>query len=252
MRFQPFDAVHEGSSPRGRGKRWVVGESARRAGLIPAWAGKTREGGSGCPNLVRLIPAWAGKTTRWRLRTRNHRAHPRVGGENSSDRRARSCATGSSPRGRGKRWVVGESARRAGLIPAWAGKTGARMKAHARQQAHPRVGGENSWPEAAPRLSAGSSPRGRGKPSRSSPLPYRRRLIPAWAGKTQRICDALGLAPAHPRVGGENADERNHRLRLSWLIPAWAGKTLRGESSMTTTDGSSPRGRGKPRHDHQR
>ena len=78
------------------------------------------------------------------------------------------------------------------------------MKAHARQQAHPRVGGENSWPEAAPRLSAGSSPRGRGKPSRSSPLPYRRRLIPAWAGKTQRICDALGLAPAHPRVGGEN------------------------------------------------
>ena len=50
-----------GSSPRGRGKLVVVCVRCLRIGLIPAWAGKTKDG--------------AGVTS-------TPRAHPRVGGEN--------------------------------------------------------------------------------------------------------------------------------------------------------------------------
>ena len=54
--------IELGSSPRGRGKRLVVILGCCCVGLIPAWAGKTS---SGCAS------------------SSPHRAHPRVGGENS-------------------------------------------------------------------------------------------------------------------------------------------------------------------------
>ena len=91
-----------GSSPRGRGKLASRTVTAPCAGLIPAWAGKTRVTWGRCPRSA---------------------AHPRVGGENFLGAPGAPAAGGSSPRGRGKRvGCVGElSADR--LIPAWAGKT---------------------------------------------------------------------------------------------------------------------------------
>ena len=50
-------------------------------------------------------------------------AHPRVCGENLCIAGARSPATGSSPRVRGKRLIGTEVDRRRRLIPACAGKT---------------------------------------------------------------------------------------------------------------------------------
>ena len=94
-------------------------------------------------------------------------------------------------------------------------------------------------------LTAGSSPRGRGKPDNAVALVTTNRLIPAWAGKTVATLLIEVLMPAHPRVGGENRTAsrpersaagssprgRGKRTVSVWLpygprlIPAWAGKT---------------------------
>ena len=133
----------------------------------------------------------------------------------------------------------------------------------------------------------GSSPRGRGKHVFEEGQRARRRLIPAWAGKTEDFYSESERRRAHPRVGGENdvsgpteqrcygssprgrgkrARGAGHRSQRR-LIPAWAGKTptspaatrgsrahprVGGENlTMPTAPivsvGSSPRGRGKPR-----
>ena len=94
------------------------------------------------------------------------------------------------------------------------------------QPAHPRAGGENSDFMAVNIVERGSSPRGRGKSDHAKNPRNRARLIPARAGKTVGVCPYCGMWWAHPRAGGENEN----------LPAAGAG-----------WDGSSPRGRGKPR-----
>ena len=254
----------EGSSPRGRGK--PVDQS-------------------GSPSRQGLIPAWAGKTSCIRYQALQSTAHPRVGGENPSCRPSYPRRSGSSPRGRGKRWPGCAESRTSGLIPAWAGKTTDLAISPHKPGAHPRVGGENQLIDEIVRSDQGSSPRGRGK--RDNDVSGRRqtRLIPAWAGKTHEHAATKPCAWAHPRVGGENFQSETmfadgigssprgrgkHRdwcrpLRGCGLIPAWAGKTLgfdashaiaaahprvggeneRGRSQLSTQSGSSPRGRGK-------
>ena len=154
---------------------------------------------------------------------------------------------GSSPRVRGKLRRVASSIAARGLIPACAGKTGARILAHPACQAHPRVCGENGV-RASFRLPwVGSSPRVRGK--RFVGVPNRRLegLIPACAGKTRADLWRRRNNPAHPRVCGENesacagavidagSSPRVRGKRVGYfagfgvdgLIPACAGKTTR-------------------------
>ena len=116
-------------------------------------------------------------------------------------------------------------------------------------------------------------------------LQGRRRLIPAWAGKTAFVGSARFALWAHPRVGGENLvpvlvclgvwgssprgrgkrGEAGYECEPGRLIPAWAGKTtacviqftkhrahprVGGENGVVVLawawrGGSSPRGRGK-------
>ena len=194
---------------------------------------------------------------------------------------------GSSPRGRGKlsphrRWRACR-----GLIPAWAGKTDSLGLIDRADPAHPRVGGENRSGSGWLIIGPGSSPRGRGKQSCRCVPWVLSRLIPAWAGKTASLPVSESNRAAHPRVGGENADQgltstlkngssprgrgkpvsptRNRVNR--GLIPAWAGKTcafshstpsmrahprVGGENPESPSNslldpGSSPRGRGKRR-----
>ena len=276
--------LRRGSSPRGRGKPLEVQD----AGGVP-----------------RLIPAWAGKTPRAGFRVSRRRAHPRVGGENLEYADDEVCDRGSSPRGRGKLSMQSSYTPHTRLIPAWAGKTSTPTSKPLARRAHPRVGGENRtrqgayWlDEAHPRvggenvlaapmivLTWGSSPRGRGKPSRCPSSQTPRRLIPAWAGKTVPPVTLPGYQGAHPRVGGENANRDNkYQLQkgssprgrgklvpcagipgVAGLIPAWAGKTFGEATEMhaswahprvggenetrhayyESVTGSSPRGRGK-------
>ena len=168
-----------------------------------------------------------------------------MGGENTDPDKQVTPETGSSPRGRGKprrRCPLGNAD---GLIPAWAGKTICRSRPRRRGRAHPRVGGENYERIGDDASAGGSSPRGRGKPDQD-PEPVRDPgLIPAWAGKTTTLLGTEAASRAHPRVGGENAEDRQAALKKMgssprgrgkqtcsvshhgvWgLIPAWAGKT---------------------------
>ena len=254
-----------GASPRGRGKRPRSVRPGASAGLIPAWAGKTRSaptssapttahprvggenpGSSGTPRhwsgssprgrgklhvaavvglRVRLIPAWAGKTPSLPSSALPTRAHPRVGGENPTSPRHALMARGSSPRGRGKRHRHVCRRIQNRLIPAWAGKTNSRPRRYLRCAAHPRVGGENCLTGALNQTPTGSSPRGRGKRVPRLRVPQALRLIPAWAGKTTSISSVSQRRWAHPRVGGENQIT---------------------ERACHGDRGSSPRGRGKP------
>ena len=152
-----------GSSPRGRGKRDRL---------------RSRVCG------VRLIPAWAGKTHQVLPRPHLLPAHPRVGGENNDTSGLSQSATGSSPRGRGKRGEVTPRGFFQRLIPAWAGKTLPGGFEVGGQRAHPRVGGENPALHDTRRRPHGSSPRGRGKQQFGGEHLGAFRLIPAWAGKT--------------------------------------------------------------------
>ena len=274
-----------GSSPRGRGKRLGQEEVAGVEGLIPAWAGKTggvevlprgvgahpRVGGENASLTMMcaivggssprgrgkqveallvqvlhgLIPAWAGKTSRSRRASGPRWAHPRVGGENDSCVNGRVGLAGSSPRGRGKPARTRGAPSTGGLIPAWAGKTRRREGLVRWARAHPRVGGENTYNLPNYTGDLGSSPRGRGKLFISAFDLQTLGLIPAWAGKTERLEQCATTITAHPRVGGENptrqpsprppegSSPRGRGKREGTgaapspggLIPAWAGKT---------------------------
>ena len=91
-----------GSPPRVRGKRRGAGAAHSRLGITPACAGKT---------------------TRRKLVAIPEGDHPRVCGENESEREAGFRFKGSPPRVRGKpvRRIHRESAK--GITPACAGKT---------------------------------------------------------------------------------------------------------------------------------
>ena len=240
---------------------------------------------------VRLIPAWAGKTSAtWFLRLRSP-AHPRMGGENAEPDGLVDPDAGSSPRGRGKQGHCLHEVVVGGLIPARAGKTIAVSASVAVAGAHPRAGGENPSSPMTPGAMPGSSPRGREKRSLIERLLQLRRLIPARAGKTKIAVSSPFNHEAHPRAGGENDDLEARKpgvygssprgrgkqrppanyLTAGGLIPARAGKTgmsvsrkntarahpraggenVRVRRSILSTQGSSPRGRGKRGPDHR-
>ena len=237
-------ACPAGLSPRGRGKHRFRVVHPFVGGSIPAWAGETVSGlAPPCPSsvyprvgggnivgtpgwwgsyglsprgrgkqskvstgilLIRSIPAWAGETPVDSLSVRRWMVYPRVGGGNPPAALQRRPAGGLSPRGRGKRRRPALTALGRRSIPAWAGETGAPMTPRPNPAVYPRVGGGNAWPMAAAYISAGLSPRGRGKPIDGFYEPGRRGSIPAWAGETPLPGHAYYPWGVYPRVGGGN------------------------------------------------
>ena len=215
-----------GSSPLTRGKRARVGDQGSDDRLIPAHAGKTARvslshyacpahprsrgentrygsvppGPTGSSPLTRgkrpprdadpggpgLIPAHAGKTPSVRTAQYSPPAHPRSRGENARSSRMFVRRRGSSPLTRGKPQGDRAVARRAGLIPAHAGKTLLRGHRDRRRTAHPRSRGENAKSDPHRLVEPGSSPLTRGKPRAPVGQALTARLIPAHAGKTLR------------------------------------------------------------------
>ncbi len=323
---QRFDSAL-GSSPRMRGKQSVCKDGDKATGLIPAHAGKTwkqfrcmresrahpracgendalsrfRGDVSGSSPRMRgkhsqrgiertdnrLIPAHAGKTRGEAGRSGKAPAHPRACGENRHRTKTVTPMLGSSPRMRGKHRAITEHTHKAGLIPAHAGKTTLFAPVKGSEEAHPRACGENSSASSVWLGQWGSSPRMRGKLTRTSWRRISSGLIPAHAGKTGERRHMRFVGRAHPRACGENIapalDDitvagssprmrgKRHRVAFtpyaSRLIPAHAGKTTRqlwehsqvrahpracGENQAVFENyvmpaGSSPRMRGKPR-----
>ena len=193
-----------GSSPLTRGKPVTGIEIDTTEGLIPAHAGKT--------STICAIAFWKA-------------AHPRSRGENFMCSAGLPRMNGSSPLTRGKHRPYWTPARRKGLIPAHAGKTGRGARAGGGHWAHPRSRGENAVGGCPARAAAGSSPLTRGKRpgTRSACGPIW--LIPAHAGKTDSVPRRANRARAHPRSRGENGELVGVLGLDRWLIPAHAGKT---------------------------
>ena len=121
--FRPATGRPLGSPPRGRGKEFSQYRVSSFAGITPAWAGKSRE--------------WPRGLTR-------AQDHPRVGGEKIVLRIKVEVIEGSPPRGRGKVDFLAEDPARAGITPAWAGKSLVRVQYNQATKDHPRVGGEKT------------------------------------------------------------------------------------------------------------
>ena len=237
-------ANKEGSSPRMRGAHYLPRESAFATGIIPAYAGSTawsslaaargmdhprvcgehrrRFGGSICqagssPRMrgapwrglrdhgaAGIIPAYAGSTTSPRCRCGKSGDHPRVCGEHSSPLNVCVLLTGSSPRMRGAPQPPNRRIRPRGIIPAYAGSTVSEVPARGARRDHPRVCGEHSVHSTYSRAWPGSSPRMRGAQKGKDPNRCRGRIIPAYAGSTQRASWDMTLCQDHPRVCGEH------------------------------------------------
>ena len=155
---------------------------------------------------------------------------PARAGKTDSASHGKALICGSSPRGRGKRRNRQIQEHPVRLIPARAGKTSPSAHRSSSSPAHPRAGGENNGRTWIHGRHGGSSPRGRGKLDGLGDHTLDRGLIPARAGKTVPVSISGQRPWAHPRAGGENV-----------LVCAL----------NRLHEGSSPRGRGKPRADDE-
>ena len=174
-----------------------------------------------------LIPACAGQTSLWRVSLPASTAHPRVCGADMRKAEAFRQAQGSSPRVRGRLTARRGAAGEAGLIPACAGQTIAPWSMNAASRAHPRVCGADPSFAARPSLSAGSSPRVRGRP-RDGQLEWcRPGLIPACAGQTPSGRPRRCSERAHPRVCGADVIRLNHSLCFMGSSPRVRGRLPR-------------------------
>ena len=129
--------------------------------------------------------------------------HPRVGGEKIVLRIKVEVIEGSPPRGRGKVDFLAEDPARAGITPAWAGKSARCASGGDLLKDHPRVGGEKCYIGESKNDQTGSPPRGRGKATATLTLCTGYRITPAWAGKSHIDLLLSSTGEDHPRVGGE-------------------------------------------------
>ena len=115
--------------------------------------------------------------------------------------------------------------------PAYAGKTARHAPCTPRGWDHPRVCGEDRSLSMPTRTSEGPPPRMRGRQSQWRKTPMRQGTTPAYAGKT---LGCRGAPPArwdHPRVCGEDREQRNE-FNLGEGPPP----RMRGRRSTTSND----------------
>ena len=111
-----------GSSPHTRGAPQGAADVAAQEGIIPAYAGSTRD----------------------RARTTDrHPDHPRIRGEHGAAATMTSSARGSSPHTRGARICVMWALLAIRIIPAYAGSTDVLVSIHRSDPDHPRIRGEH-------------------------------------------------------------------------------------------------------------
>ena len=174
-----------------------------------------------------LIPAHAGKTACRPGRSRAEAAHPRSRGENRAHCLGAAFGYGSSPLTRGKPGVGPAAIVVIRLIPAHAGKTCTSLASITVLTAHPRSRGENCTDSSTGPASLGSSPLTRGKRLATCRCQKHLGLIPAHAGKTVTIGDALPRPSAHPRSRGENKGGNRNNEYDSGSSPLTRGKRPR-------------------------
>ena len=171
-----------GSPPPMRGKEQWAKAAGIRAGITPAYAGKSREL-SAC--------------------RRKRQDHPRLCGEKCTKKKQLICALGSPPPMRGKAFSKANGNADLGITPAYAGKRWFRFLSSFALGDHPRLCGEKLCEDNPRAAVAGSPPPMRGK---GTGLMYRGcddGITPAYAGKRQDDLCRDQCTEDHPRLCGE-------------------------------------------------
>ena len=133
-----------------------------------------------------IIPAYAGNTRQTRGVFPRRRDHPRVCGEHEASFAGRRAVRGSSPRMRGTHCRCNTGGCCGGIIPAYAGNTHVAPTFQSTRRDHPRVCGEHPHVIVVDIGVLGSSPRMRGTlPDFNAPDGITG-IIPAYAGNTLR------------------------------------------------------------------
>ena len=196
-----------------------------------------------------------------------------------------SLGCGSPPHARGRLYAALLAAGTLRITPACAGKTGWCPHTRRRPTDHPRMRGEDGQGGQDPLGLLGSPPHARGRPPFRPAASPAARITPACAGKTPSRQAAFSLRWDHPRMRGEDLQDKiaytfNHgspphargrRVAVpdsegaARITPACAGKTrspfsrlssgrdhprMRGEdasssSSSSGVNGSPPHARGR-------
>ena len=165
----------------------------------------TRGGRHCCPSrivVIGLIPAYAGRTYSARVHGRSTRAHPRLRGADGAMVASCSRAMGSSPLTRGGLPREQSDFVKAGLIPAYAGRTSYPSLPCSPDTAHPRLRGADRGMQRRSAMMLGSSPLTRGGPHKIAHGVTARGLIPAYAGRTIARVTTSARCRAHPRLRG--------------------------------------------------
>ena len=150
-----------------------------------------------------IIPAYAGSTSRYILKPKLTRDHPRVCGEHFDFNITGHSCMGSSPRMRGALVPRDYHEPHGGIIPAYAGSTELVLITQGWGWDHPRVCGEHLVVVLLLRPT-GSSPRMRGAPLERLKASAARGIIPAYAGSTYFWYEHGRKCRDHPRVCGEH------------------------------------------------
>ena len=129
-------------------------------------------------------------------------------GEQSISARFRVSANGSSPRVRGtaESRLRNDGTRR--FIPACAGNSPKCRLVHSSPTVHPRVCGEQWSVVSDTPCPVGSSPRVRGTVLSARETDFDARFIPACAGNSVTSRSSPAALPVHPRVCGEQDEEK--------------------------------------------
>ena len=109
---------------------------------------------------------------------------------------------------------------------------------------HPRIRGEHPAPLAHEAMVVGSSPHTRGARFETIDIFRQQGIIPAYAGSTDLLGDALAPIRDHPRIRGEHLGWGSVSPSESRIIPAYAGSTIR-PPSRSRRPGDHPRIRGE-------
>ena len=131
---------------------------------------------------------------------------------------------GSPPHGRGKDRLRSADKARRRITPAWAGKRLLSFSPAGLRWDHPRMGGEKHQDESSVMELQGSPPHGRGKGKNKRALQSKRRITPAWAGKSGCRPAWVSGSGDHPRMGGEKRSRPPRTARRTGSPPHGRGK----------------------------
>ncbi len=152
-----------------------------------------------------IIPAYAGSTAEHGKQRDSRRDHPRLRGEHYVMSSSISRTPGSSPLTRGALTAGRSTSDSPGIIPAYAGSTHLYFARIGFNADHPRLRGEHLASARANLIVLGSSPLTRGALASRKRRFGCGRIIPAYAGSTDRHMVDVRAVRDHPRLRGEHA-----------------------------------------------